>query len=110
MASFMLNMPIKGIRVMGNSAVTGMGTASVTHQITIHDAAAITLQAVSSMGVGFGMSNRTKKTKGPNANPQSFAAVYGFSLAIKQKDKEIKRSSRQFVMNLGMELKLNYFN
>ncbi len=36
------NMPSIGKKMMGNNAVTGMGIASVTHQITIQTAMATT--------------------------------------------------------------------
>ena len=50
---------------MGNMAVTGIGTASVTHHTTIQVAIEITRQAVSSRGVGLGTNSSKRNTNGP---------------------------------------------
>jgi hypothetical protein len=54
---------------MGSSAVTGMGTASVTHHTSMKDARAMTFQASRPKASGAGVNNKTKKAPGPKKRP-----------------------------------------
>jgi len=58
-----------GKSTMGNSAVTGIGIASVAHQITIHDPSPKIVMAFS-VRTPVGTNRYIKrKTRGPNTSP-----------------------------------------
>ena len=65
----MVKMPLSGKSTMGSMAVTGMGAASVTHQVIIQVAMPITFQA-SGVRTEAGASSCTRKNRvGPNTRP-----------------------------------------
>ena len=62
-------MPSSGISTIGSSAVAGIGTASVSHQITIHAAIATSRQAGADMPSGAALSSSSTATAGPASRP-----------------------------------------
>lgn len=65
-ASEMVKTFSRGNNTSGSIAVTDKGTVSVTHQVIIQTATAITFQAVGSRISGEGIVRITMKSKGPN--------------------------------------------
>jgi hypothetical protein len=62
-------MPNKGKRTSGRNEVTGIGTASVTHQVIIQAAIASTLLALGEIKVDGNIVQHNAKRSGPRKNP-----------------------------------------
>jgi hypothetical protein len=65
----MLMTPSNGKSISGRNDVTGIGTASETHHVTIHAPIASTLLAPGEMKVSGTMRIISRKKKGPKKNP-----------------------------------------
>ena len=63
--------PSNGNKINGIKAVTAIGTASVTHQVIIHMATAITLSASGETYLCGIVSSETTNSKGPKINPMT---------------------------------------
>ena len=68
-------MPRIGNSAKGNNEVTGIGMASVAHQVTIKTATAATNQALSVKPAGEGMKIIAKKRNTPIQNPLFLKAI-----------------------------------
>ena len=68
-------MPRIGNSAKGNNEVTGIGMASVAHQVTIKTATAATNQALSVKPAGEGMKIIAKKRNTPNQKPLFLKAI-----------------------------------
>ena len=62
-------MPNKGKRIKGKNDVTGIGTASLTHQVIIQAAIASTLLAPGDIRVEGNIAQHTTNKMGPRKNP-----------------------------------------
>ena len=66
----------------GNNAVVGIGTASVTHQVTIHVANPITFQASIDITEESAKNKMIKKSNGPKINPVNLTLVFAVTNLI----------------------------
>jgi hypothetical protein len=80
-ASRMGMMPIVGNRMSGKSAVTGMGTASVTHQTIIQAVNASTLLACGEMKPSGKSTCAAMNRRGPSMNASCRPLSIGFTEA-----------------------------
>ena len=67
-----------GNRIMGNKAVTGIGTASLIHQISINAITAMTFQPYSPIGSGAGTLSNTANNAIPVPKNASFLSIEMF--------------------------------
>src|SRR5699024_9574508 len=65
-------------RTRGNSDVAGIGIASVTHQVAIHNAAATTKMPELSSESDFKNNRARTKSRCPNIKPINRALLYAF--------------------------------
>ena len=71
----MLKIPVSGKSTMGSIEVTGMGAASVIHQVIIQAATPITFHASSDRRSAGTRTGIRKKSKGPKRRPNILAPV-----------------------------------
>jgi hypothetical protein len=62
-------MPNKGKRISGRNDVTGIGTASLTHQVIIQAAIASTLLALGEIKADGNIDQHSTNRSGPRKNP-----------------------------------------